>query len=227
MMRAQLGDTAYALHLVGDDTVAVARGEVVLGTFTYSHHDSGVRVRMLDDLARIDDVRLLIAIGRAWFEQAVEIAAARGDQGDDDADCLARAVPEPRRHTGTRTRVGTVLVVAPEAAFRNFMALALRRRGYDVECAGTAAEARARLVQHFAVVVATADLPDGDGHEVLELHRRENGARTVALVGPGSAAAIAAERRAVVDDVIEVPCHVVAIVQTVERLVPIDTDRVS
>ena len=188
-MTVRLGDAEYVLRRVGDDEIEVRADDALVGAFSWSEAESGVRVRT----AARNDAAAVHTIARAWLESEARRALAR----------------EPRG--------GSALVVTEDAPFRNFLALALRRRGYEVDCVGSAAEARALVTRRFGVVVAAADLGDGTGVEVLAWYRRHSGARTVALVEEVPAVA---DKLAGVDAYVQVPCHVVAIVQTVERLGP-------
>jgi DNA-binding NtrC family response regulator len=109
-----------------------------------------------------------------------------------------------------------VLVVEPDIAFRNFVALALTRRGYEVECVGSGGHARALVSRPFTVVVCQEDLADElSGVEILTLFRLRARARTILLSRTPARGELPA-----VDLSLSMPCPVVAIIQAVERLSP-------
>ncbi|MDB4995274.1 MAG: hypothetical protein JWM74_2706 [Myxococcaceae bacterium] len=213
---------AYTLRRhVDDDTIEVCRGNSPVGSFHHVADESGERLRHAA-LASSDDAFALRAIARAWLER--EAARARTlwsasasedelpstSQPDDDTR------PPTHRKSGPRVRGAAVLVVEPDVAFRKFIAFALQRRGYAVECAESGKEARAFVSSSFAVVVCNADLADEtSGVAILTLFRLRSRARTI-LLSPIPARG----EHGAVDVHVVVPCHVVAIIQAVERLVP-------
>jgi two-component system nitrogen regulation response regulator NtrX len=60
-----------------------------------------------------------------------------------------------------------VLIVDDEANIRSSLQGALGREGYQVECAATAAEARAKLRDSFDYILLDVWLPDGNGLDLL------------------------------------------------------------
>lgn len=65
-----------------------------------------------------------------------------------------------------------VLVVEDEARIASFLVKGLSARGYEVECAGTGAEAIARTEEGgFDLQILDLGLPDIDGLEVLRMLR--------------------------------------------------------
>ena len=61
----------------------------------------------------------------------------------------------------------SILVVDDEANIRSSLEGALGREGYQVESAGTAAEARAKLRESFDYILLDVWLPDGNGLDLL------------------------------------------------------------
>ncbi len=65
-------------------------------------------------------------------------------------------------------RQGTVLVIDDEADIRELLELSLIRMGLGVDCAGTVAEAKARLESgQYDLCLTDMRLPDGDGLELV------------------------------------------------------------
>ena len=74
------------------------------------------------------------------------------------------------------TVVPKLLVVDDEPDLRTLYELTLVREGYDVDSAGSVAEAWARLGDNsYSLVITDMRLPDGTGLDLL--HRRESGGR--------------------------------------------------
>jgi len=75
-----------------------------------------------------------------------------------------------------------ILLVEDETGISDFLTIALRGEGYEVDVAATVAEAWAHLDAHrYALVIADWRLPDGDGAQVAAELRR-NGMRTPVLM---------------------------------------------
>jgi signal transduction histidine kinase/DNA-binding response OmpR family regulator len=80
---------------------------------------------------------------------------------------MERAATGPRPAPTTAGEPApTVLVVDDDAAVRPLLADTLRRAGFTVREAASAAEAQARLAERPDLVVVDAQLPDGDGREI-------------------------------------------------------------
>lgn len=76
-----------------------------------------------------------------------------------------------------------ILLVEDERELREVLALGLRRAGYTVDAAGTAAEAR-QLIEGHSYVLLVADwlLPDGNGIDLAD-RALEHGAKTLIISG--------------------------------------------
>lgn len=69
-----------------------------------------------------------------------------------------------------RKGIARVLIVDDEPDLRELLELTVLKMGFDVETAGTVAEARAHLNEHaFSLVLTDMRLPDGDGLELVRL----------------------------------------------------------
>lgn len=78
---------------------------------------------------------------------------------------------------------GRVLVVEDEPAVRGWLAIQLRRGGYQAFAAGTVEEARVRMsTTKPDVVILDLGLPDGSGLEFLDEMRNEEGSSGVPVV---------------------------------------------
>jgi signal transduction histidine kinase/DNA-binding response OmpR family regulator len=75
-----------------------------------------------------------------------------------------------------------VLVVDDDAAVRPLLADTLRRAGFTVREAATAAEAQARLAGPLDLLVVDAQLPDGDGREIGRRLKTDPGTRDIPVV---------------------------------------------
>ena len=96
----------------------------------------------------------------------------------------------------------TLLVVDDDDAFRNRLARAMEKRGYDVSAAATAKEAQ-QLAQDLKPEFAVVDLrmPGGSGLDVVQtLRQARKSMRIVILTGYGNiATAVAAVKVGAVD----------------------------
>lgn len=111
-----------------------------------------------------------------------------------------------------------VLVVGGQPDEAAFMAMALRRRDHAVHCVRTASEAL-RLARHetFDVVVARGVLPDANAQALFrEIRHHDPRVRTIVLHDGPAPEEGSAEGGA--DGALRRPVPVVALVQTVERL---------
>jgi len=79
-----------------------------------------------------------------------------------------------------------ILLVEDHAPTRTALKHLLTRRRYDVECAGSVAEAR-DVAAHgtFDVLVTDIGLPDGSGYDLMEDFSRKYGLKGIALTGYG------------------------------------------
>ena len=75
-----------------------------------------------------------------------------------------------------------MLVVDDDAAVRPLLADTLRRAGFTVREAATAAEAQARLAGPLDLLVVDAQLPDGDGREIGRRLKTDPGTRDIPVV---------------------------------------------
>jgi two-component system response regulator HydG len=100
-----------------------------------------------------------------------------------------------------------ILLVEDDAAQATLLSLDLKRRGYDVVLAKTAAEARKNL-EHgaFDAVLTDLKLPDGDGIDVLKAAKRDvPDAEVIVLTGHGSITAAVAAMKAGAFDFLSKP----------------------
>ncbi len=101
-----------------------------------------------------------------------------------------------------RTFENKLLLVDDDDAFRNRLARAMKRRGYQVTAVATVAEAKrvaSELNPEFAVV--DLRMPDGSGLDIVKsLRKSRTNIRTVVLTGYGNiATAVAAVKVGAVD----------------------------
>jgi DNA-binding response OmpR family regulator len=76
-----------------------------------------------------------------------------------------------------------ILLVEDETGISDFLTIALRGEGYEVDVAATVAEAWAHLDAHrYALVIADWRLPDGDGMLVAD-GATQLGAKTLLMCG--------------------------------------------
>jgi two-component system OmpR family response regulator len=79
--------------------------------------------------------------------------------------------------------VKRILFVEDEPNIQDPMSHALRSRGYSVDVAGTAAEAKGCLIaQTYDLVIVDWRLPDGDGRVIADW-AAELGAKTIVISG--------------------------------------------
>ena len=91
------------------------------------------------------------------------------------------AVTSPNRRAGTR-----ILLVEDHEETRRALVQLLRRRDYQVICAGSLREARALAAEsEFDLVLSDLGLPDGDGSVLMAELRAQKGLRGIALTGYG------------------------------------------
>jgi len=74
------------------------------------------------------------------------------------------------------------LIVEDDADSREAMGEALRRLGYDADCAGTFLEGVAKLTPDVQWLILDLRLPDGDGAALLRYIRQHNMPVNVAVV---------------------------------------------
>ena len=76
-----------------------------------------------------------------------------------------------------------ILLVEDETGISDFLTIALRGEGYEVDVAATVAEAWAHLDAHrYALVIADWRLPDGDGTVIADA-AAQLGAKTCVMSG--------------------------------------------
>ena len=97
---------------------------------------------------------------------------------------LSNSFP-PERPSGVRHR--PILVFDPDVASLAFVAMALRRRGYEPVCAGSLEQASALLDAASSVTVAICFLRVGDldGPALLAALKARPDARVIAVTAPG------------------------------------------
>lgn len=113
-----------------------------------------------------------------------------------------------------------VLLVDDDGVFRDRLAVALTRRGYEVRTAGGADDALA-VVADFAPAAAVLDLrmPGRNGLELAALlHERRPGLRIVMLTGYGSIATAMQSVRVGVAEYLMKPVDAAQIVAAIEGL---------
>ena len=82
-----------------------------------------------------------------------------------------------------QTDVRRVLIVDDEADIRELLDLTLVRMGLDVDCAGSVAEAREKLVAHrYQLCLTDMRLPDGTGLELVRQLNAQAAATPVAVI---------------------------------------------
>ena len=64
----------------------------------------------------------------------------------------------------------SVLVIDDESDLCELIAKALKREGFDVDCALSLAEAEIKLLSHPDIVFLDNNLPDGTGLEYIQMH---------------------------------------------------------
>src|SRR4051812_40273384 len=91
-----------------------------------------------------------------------------------------------------------ILFVEDDAAQSALLTLELKRRGFEVTAAKTAAEGIAKLAKdQYDLVLTDLRLPDKDGVEVLRAAKREQpDAEVVVVTGHGSISAAVSAMRA-------------------------------
>ena len=83
-----------------------------------------------------------------------------------------------------RKGIARVLIVDDEPDLRELLELTVLKMGFDVETAGTVAEARAQLNEHaFSLVLTDMRLPDGDGLELVRLVGEQLPGTLIAEIG--------------------------------------------
>jgi DNA-binding response OmpR family regulator len=109
-----------------------------------------------------------------------------------------------------------ILLVEDEADLRKALALGLRRAGYQVDVAASAAEAQQLIeAQSYALVLADWQLPDGNGIDLADLAVR---GRAKTLIISGFAIGLpagAAERHGLLTK----PVSIYDLVAAVQRLI--------
>jgi two-component system phosphate regulon response regulator PhoB len=118
----------------------------------------------------------------------------------------------------------TVLVVEPDPAVSRAVATLLRRRGYAVEHARTAAEAEARLRESLPeLLVVEFLLPAGSGARVAELAKALSDDRLPVVVTSALTAGVHHDfaRAAGADEVLAKPFRASALLAAVGRLCPV------
>lgn len=105
------------------------------------------------------------------------------------------------------SEAGRLLLIEDDAQLRGALALILRARGWDVEPAGSAADALSTLAEHRPdVVVADLGLPDRSGAELVEdLRHAAPDTRLVVFTGREDPAVRRACRDAGADDYVTKP----------------------
>ncbi len=107
--------------------------------------------------------------------------------------------PEPMRTVGRpalTNGAGRILLVEDHEDTRAALARLLRRRGFEVALAGSAAEARALANQQtFDLLISDIGLPDGDGFELMS-DLRGRGLKGIALTGYGMETDVERSRQA-------------------------------
>jgi two-component system response regulator PilR (NtrC family) len=95
----------------------------------------------------------------------------------------------PKPTPADRPRAARLLVVDDEADLRTLYELTLLRAGYEVQTAGTLAQAREFLVAHrYDLLITDMRLPDGDGLMLLqEMAARQRPERCIMITAYGSA----------------------------------------
>jgi DNA-binding response OmpR family regulator len=99
-----------------------------------------------------------------------------------DSGRSSNTVPDrtPRKRKLAEERI---LLVEDERELRELLAIGLRRAGYTVDVAATAAEAQQLIeAQSYALVIADWLLPDGNGIDLAD-RALEHGAKTLIISG--------------------------------------------
>ena len=105
---------------------------------------------------------------------------------------LAVSAQPPTRESGNpassvpRSAGARILLVEDHEETRRALSQVLRRRNYEVTCAGSLSEARACADQaSFDLLVSDVGLPDGDGTTLMTELRAKYGLKGIALTGYG------------------------------------------
>ncbi len=126
------------------------------------------------------------------FTLSFPLAVARSP-GTESAPPVEHSAP-PLNPDGRRLRV---LLVEDHVATRQSLMRLLQRRGYEVESAGSLAQARGLAARGaFDLVLSDIGLPDGSGYELMAELRDQFGLRGIALSGYGMETDIALSREA-------------------------------
>lgn len=114
----------------------------------------------------------------------------------------------------------TVLLVEDHLDSRTVLGRILESRGYQVQTAGTYAEALRHITAcKFDVLLSDVLLPDGDGCDLMLEARRHCAVRGIALTAGAFAADIARCRAAGFDEVLVKPIRLGPILTAVEQVI--------
>jgi CheY-like chemotaxis protein len=161
---------------------------------------------------RFGGLGLGLAISRMLMElHAAEITASSAGPGTGSTFTLSFPLVEARRGAAEATapveraapaagedgRRLRLLLVEDHVATRQSLMRLLQRRGYEVESAGSVAQARDLAARSsFDLVVSDIGLPDGTGYELMAGLRDQAGLRGIALSGYGMETDVALSREA-------------------------------
>ena len=123
---------------------------------------------------------------------------------------------------------GQALILDDEADIRELLTLTLTRLGLNVQAAATLAEARALLGMHnYDLCFTDMRLPDGNGHEFIELMSRQHPDTPVAMITAyGNAEAAVQALRAGAFDCVSKPVDLNVLRNLVKTALKLRAERV-
>lgn len=224
LMKARLLMAGYRVDLActGEDALVLARGlrpEVII-------LDQGLPdiegLRLLEIFRHDPETkgaRVLFVSGQSVREEAMRAGAAGFLQKPIDTASLLSALEAVLR--ARRGGHGRILVVDDDPRIAAICAEVLSNQGYEVDQAGTLAEARLALLRaHTELMLLDVGLPDGDGFEFFETLKEGRAVEPPSVIFLSARAETAAKVRALklgADDYLTKPFDAVELGARVER----------
>jgi signal transduction histidine kinase len=200
-------DGRFVIHVtdtgVGMEPAELARVFEAFVQGNHARNDSGHRFgglglglaisRMLMELHAAEITATSAGPGKgSTFTLSFPLVEARN--GGTESAAPVERVPALPGEDGRRLRL---LLVEDHVATRQSLMRLLQRRGYEVESAGSLAQARDLAARKaFDLVLSDIGLPDGSGYDLMAGLRDQAGLRGIALSGYGMDTDIALSREA-------------------------------